>query len=87
MYGTVVRVLTHVYVPASLDHGNSVVEGANFVQDAIELNETESLVNANSYALYASGESGLLFFFFFFSLFFSLFFSSFRYYTHVYYST
>lgn len=54
MYGTVVHMLANVYVPESLDYGNSVVEQVNDVQDAIELNATESLVNANNYALYAA---------------------------------
>lgn len=56
MYGTIVHMLANVYLPGSLDYGNSVVEQVNDVQDAIELNETESLVNANNYALYAACE-------------------------------
>ena len=56
MYGTVVNMLAHVYVPESLDYGNSVVEEVIDVQDAIELNATASLVNANSFALYAACE-------------------------------
>lgn len=62
MYGTVVNMLAHVYVPESLDYGNSVVEEVIDVQDAIELNATASLVNANSYALYAACEWALVFF-------------------------
>lgn len=65
IYGTVVHMLANVYVPESLDYGNSVVEQVNDVQDAIELNATESLVNANNYALYAACE--WLFFFWVFS--------------------
>ena len=37
-----------------------MVEGVEYVQDAIELNATECLVDANNYALYAGGESCLL---------------------------
>ena len=56
MYGTVVRLLAHVYLPETLDYGNSVVEQVENVQDAIELSAAASLGNANSYALYAGGE-------------------------------
>ena len=49
-------------MPESLDYGNSVVEEVIDVQDAIELNATASLVNANSYALYAACEWALVFF-------------------------
>lgn len=54
MYGTVVNMLTHVYLPETLDYGNSVVEEVSNVQDAIELSATRSLRNANNYALYAA---------------------------------
>ena len=53
MYGSIVRMLAHVYVPESVRHDETV----DVLQDVIELNETASLVNANSYALYASCES------------------------------
>ncbi len=61
MYGAVVKMLTNVYLPATLDYGNSVVEEVRDVQDAIELSAAESLVNAYSYAFYAGGESCLFF--------------------------
>lgn len=54
MYGSVVHMLAHVYVPGSLDFGNSVVKEVDGVQAAIELNATEGLVNANNYAFYAA---------------------------------
>lgn len=60
MYGSIVHMLVNVYLPESLDYGNSVVEEVNNVQDAVALNATESMVNANNYALYAGGEHGLL---------------------------
>ena len=53
MYGSIVRMLAHVYVPESVQYDETV----DNVQDVIELNETASLVNANNYALYASCES------------------------------
>ena len=56
MYGVVLHTLVNVYVPASLDYGNSVVREVINVQEAIELNATQSLVNANNYALYAACE-------------------------------
>ncbi|KAF6237495.1 hypothetical protein HO173_004385 [Letharia columbiana] len=56
MYGSVVHMLAHVYVPESLDYGNSVVQEVDGVQAAIELNATESLVTASNYAFYAAGE-------------------------------
>ncbi|KAL9135213.1 MAG: hypothetical protein Q9175_003597 [Cornicularia normoerica] len=60
MYGSIVHMLVNVYLPESLDYGNSVVEEVINVQDAVALNATESMVNANNYALYAGGEHGLL---------------------------
>ena len=56
MFGSIVRILAHIYVPESLDYGNSYVETVDNVQDVIELNETASLVNANNYGFYASGK-------------------------------
>lgn len=54
MFGVVLHTLVNVYVPATLDYGNSVVLPVINVQDAIDLNTTQSLVNANNYALYAA---------------------------------
>ena len=53
MYGVIVRMLAHVYVPESVKYDETV----DNVQDVIELNETASLANANNYALYAGCES------------------------------
>ena len=52
----IVRMLAHVYVPESVKYDEDV-DTVDYVQDVIELNETASLVNANSYALYAGCES------------------------------
>ena len=59
MYGVIVRMLAHVYVPESATYDETVdtVDTVDYVQDIIELNETASLVNANSYAFYAGCES------------------------------
>lgn len=48
MFGAVLHALVHLYVPASLDYGNSVVREVMNVQDAIELNTSQSLVTANN---------------------------------------
>ncbi|KAM0802040.1 hypothetical protein BDR22DRAFT_846297 [Usnea florida] len=56
MLGVVLHTLVNVYVPASLNYGNSPAQEVVNVQDAIELNTTQSLVNANNYALYAACE-------------------------------
>ncbi len=61
MYGSVVKMLTNVYLPATLDHGDSMVEEVGNVQDAIELGAAGSLANAYNYAFYAGGESWLFF--------------------------
>ena len=59
MYSAVVRMLVNVYLPESLAYGRSKVKA---VQDVIELNETASLLNANTYGLYAGGKCGAEFF-------------------------
>ena len=63
MFGVVLHTLVNLYVPASLDYGDNSVQEVINVQDAIELNATRSLVNANNYALYAACEFWWLRFF------------------------
>ena len=56
MFGVVLHTFLNLYVPVTLDYGNNFVREVVNVQDAIGLNTTQSLVNANSYALYAACE-------------------------------